>query len=259
MKLHALLPVALVLAVLPACRVIPETGRRQFALFPESQMAVMGAQAYEQETGQYQVITSGKDYEMVQRLGKRIAAASGLDASWEFRLLEAPDVVNAFALPGGKVAIYTGILPVTQNEDGLAAVVGHEVAHVTARHGNERMTQGYMQAGLMIGAQTILDWNEVGDTQQQLWMAGLGLGSELGVKKYSRDHESEADEIGLRYLVRAGYDPNEAPRLWERMAKMSGGGGGDFLSQLLSTHPDPLARAERLRELIPKVVAEEGR
>lgn len=247
----------LLVLVLSGCSTVSETGRSRLKLVPESVLAPMSAQAYEEETSKYPIVTSGAQYQMVQRAGRRIAAASGLEADWEFRLLQAPDVVNAFALPGGKVAVYTGILSVTQNEDALAAVMGHEVAHVTAHHGNERMTQTIGQQALLIGADAFLDWKGLSADTKGLWLAGLGIGSELGVKKYSRVHESEADEIGLRYLVRAGYDPNQAPLLWERMAGLSGG-SGDPVSRLLATHPDPLERAERLRELIPQVVAEES-
>lgn len=240
----------------PSCQTVAETGRRQIALIPDRVLVPMSLQAYEDETSRYPLVTSGPQYQMVQRLGSRIAAASGLQADWEFRLLDAPDVANAFALPGGKVAVFTGLLPITQNEDALAAVVGHEVAHVTAEHGNERMTQTLGQQGILIGADMVLDWKGLGPDQRQLWLLALGVGSELGIKKYSRDHESEADEIGLRYLVRAGYDPYQAPLLWERMAEL-GGGANDPISRLLATHPDPLDRAQRLRELIPRVVAQE--
>jgi predicted Zn-dependent protease len=194
---------------------------------------------------------------MVQRVGARIAEASGRDYDWEFRLLDAPDVVNAFCLPGGKVAVYSGILPITRNEDGLAAVVGHEVAHATAEHGKERMSQQYIAQGVFVAADIALDnWTELGDESRADWMAALGLGAQVGVLlPYSRTHESEADEIGLRFAVRAGYDPNEAPKLWERMAERA---GDERPPELMSTHPDPLRRAARLRELIPVIVAEES-
>ncbi len=245
------------LALGAACQTVAETGRSQLILIPDSELVPMALQAYEEETSKYPLVTSGPSFQMVQRLGQRLAAASGLEADWEFRLLEAPDVVNAFALPGGKVAVFTGILPITQNEDALAAVVGHEIAHVTAQHGNERMSQAYAQQGLLLGAGAVLDWRGLAPEQKNLWLTGLNIGSQLGlILPYSRTHESEADEIGLRYLVRAGYDENQAPLLWERMAQLSGG-ASDPVSGLLSTHPDPLDRAKRLRELIPRIVAEE--
>jgi predicted Zn-dependent protease len=243
---------------LTACSIVGETGRRRIAFFPDSYMTELGASAYDSETsGKYTVITSGKDYDMVQRIGQRIAQASGKDYAWEFRLLDAPDVVNAFCLPGGKVAVYTGILKVTQNEDALAAVMGHEVAHATAEHGNERMSQGMVSELVLAAAGGALaQWTEMDNATQQGVMQALGMGVQVGaLLPFSRKHESEADEIGLRYLVRAGYDPDEAPKLWERMAQLGGGSG---TPEFMSTHPDPMRRAEELRNLIPKIVAEEG-
>lgn len=246
----------LVLGLLASCSIVPETGRRRIAFFPDSYMSEMGAAAYDQETSaRYPLVTTGRDYEMVQRIGKRIAVASGKDYAWEVRLLDAPDVVNAFCLPGGKIGVYTGILPLTQNEDGLAAVMGHEVAHATAEHGNERMSQGLVGQLVLAAADgAFREWSDMSDDTRSGVMAALGVGAQLGVMlPFSREHESEADEIGLRYLVRAGYDPEEAPKLWERMAAAS----PDRPPEFLSTHPDPANRAQRLRALIPKILAEE--
>ncbi|MBK8978444.1 MAG: M48 family metallopeptidase [Planctomycetes bacterium] len=244
-----------VLGALAACSIVGETGRSRVAWFPEDYMNELGAQAYAQETGTFPEIKSGPQYEMVQRLGRRIAAASGQQYEWEFKLLDAPNVLNAFALPGGKVAIYSGILGVTQNEAGLAAVVGHEVAHATAEHGNERMTLQLIQQGLTSIADIALEsLFEMPQTERENVLGALGVGAEYGVQlPFSREHESEADLIGLRYLVRAGYDPEEAPRLWERMAALN----PDRPPQFMSTHPDPLARAQTLRDAIPRIVAEE--
>ena len=216
-------------------------------------MYSLGEEAYAETTGQYTVITGTAEAQMVQRVGQKIAEASGADFAWEFKLLDAPTVPNAFCLPGGKIAIYTGILPITQNEDGLAAVMGHEVAHATLEHGNKRMTQELGVNGAMIAVDAYLGSSGT-ESQSEIMMA-LGAGAQYGlVLPYSRSHESEADELGLRYLVRAGYDPEEAPRLWERMARAFPSSQPEFMS----THPDPTARAERLRQLIPTVVAEEG-
>jgi predicted Zn-dependent protease len=257
--MKALLLAIVALAALPlgSCQTVRETGRSQLKLIPPSVLVPMSLDAYEQETAKYPRIERGPVHDMVQRVGQRVAAASGLEAHWEFRLLDATQVVNAFALPGGKVAVYTGLLGVTQNEDALAAVLGHEVAHVTAGHGNERMSHTLLQKGVIIGADMALDWKGLSPEDREDWLLGLAVGTELGVKGYSRLHESEADEIGLRYLVRAGYDPNEAPLLWERMAQLSGGTSGVF-DRLLATHPEPERRAKRLRELIPEIVAEES-
>jgi predicted Zn-dependent protease len=234
------------------------TGRSRLALFSESYMNQLGAESYDAATiGEYRLIDSGPDYEMVQRIGQRIAAASGKDYAWEFRLLDAPDVVNAFCLPGGKVAVYTGILALTQNEDALAAVIGHEVAHATEEHGNERMSQqmgatiGMTAAQLGLEAFGDLD----GDTKGAV-LGALGVGAQYGVlMPFSRTHEAEADHVGLIFLVRAGYDPYEAPKLWERMAQAS----PERQPEFLSTHPDPANRAEELRRLIPEVLAQEGK
>ncbi len=248
-------------SALVSCQTVSETGRTQLTWFPEDYLAKTALSAYAEETSKFPEITTGPDYQMVQRLGKRLAAACGQDYEWEFRLLSAPEVVNAFALPGGKVAIYTGLLSVTQNEDALAAVVGHEIAHVTANHGNERMTQNAIGQGAIMAADAALDsWEKLEGDDKVMVSSALGMATQVGVLlPFSRLHESEADEIGLRYLVRAGYDPQQAPLLWERMAKLGGKKEGGILEDLLATHPEPLERAARLRELIPKIVAEEGK
>jgi predicted Zn-dependent protease len=248
-----LLAASLCTLVLVACGTVDETNRSQMVFLPDGFMADLGAEAYVEATKEHPTVTSGSDAQMVDRVGRRIAAASGRDYQWEFKLLRAPDVVNAFCLPGGKIAIYTGILPICRNEDGLAIVMGHEVAHATSRHGAERMSQGLVAELLFTVAAVGLDQTKWSDETKAGVMAAIGLGAQVGVLlPYSRDHESEADEIGLRFAIRAGYDPNAAPGLWERMAQF-----GDAGPEILSTHPDPLKRAERLRELIPRIVAEE--
>lgn len=239
-----------------ACETVEETQRSQFimpGLSPEY-MAELGAQAYAEAIAEYPVVPPGDPQaQMVERAGRRIAQASGRNYQWEFKLLRAPDVVNAFCLPGGKIAVYTGILPVCQTEDALAAVMGHEVAHATSNHGAERMSQGIVAEVLLGAAAVGLDETKWSDDTKGLVLAAIGIGANLGVLlPYSRDHESEADEIGLRFAIRAGYDPNAAPALWERMAQL-----GDAGPEFLSTHPDPHKRAERLRELIPVLVADE--
>lgn len=240
---------------LPACNTVAETGRSQLILFSETEMAKMGIDAYAQAIESYSEITSGADAEMVQRLGRRLAAASRRNFDWEFKLLDAPDTVNAFALPGGKVAIYSGILKVAGSEDALAAVVGHEIAHATSHHGNERMSQSMLaNLGLALGS-SALELSEMSEQDRGYAIAAMGGITQLGILlPYSRTHESEADEIGLRFLIRAGYDPYQAPLFWERMASTS----GDRPPELLSTHPDPARRAARLRELIPRIQREEG-
>jgi predicted Zn-dependent protease len=222
-------------------------------LFSEAYENELGLQAYAEETGKYRVITGTPQAQMVERVGRKIAAASGKDFQWEFKLLDAPQTVNAFCLPGGKVAIYTGILPITQNEDGLAVVMGHEVAHATERHGGQRMTQGLITGIALAAAEAVLAMSEMDNDAKVGIMGALGLGAQVGyMLPFSRSHETEADEVGLRYAIRAGYDPWEAPKLWERMAQL-GSSGPEFLS----THPDPAGRAEYLRSRIPALLAEE--
>lgn len=222
-------------------------------LYSEAEEAQLGVQAYAEETGKYPLITSGPQYDMVQRVGRKIASASGKTYEWEFKLLKADDVPNAFCLPGGKVAVYTGILPLTQNENGLAAVIGHEVAHATKRHGGKRMTQGTIMQAAMTAIGAGLSFSKMSDEAKQGVLAAFGVGAQVGVMlPYSRGHETEADEEGIRYAIRAGYDPYEAVRLWERMAQLGSGGPA-----WLSTHPDSLARARNLESKIPQYLAEE--
>ncbi|MCR9244005.1 MAG: M48 family metallopeptidase [bacterium] len=223
-------------------------------LYSDEELEPLSAQAYTDAVKQHGEVTSGRDYEMVQRVARKIAAAADESFPWEAKLLKADDTPNAFCLPNGRIAIYTGILPVTQNEDGLAAVMGHEVAHAVLRHGGKRMTQGLLTNVASAAIDAGLGVAEMEEGTRGLVMGVIGAGAQYGVLlPYSRDHESEADELGLRFAVRAGYDPNEAPKLWERMAKLGAGGTPEWMS----THPDPLARAEALRQMIPQVVEQE--
>lgn len=169
---------------------------------------------------------------------------------WQFNVI-ASDTPNAFALPGGYVAVYTGLLPVVENPDGLAAVMGHEIGHALARHGAERMSQqqlvqfGQVAAGAVVG--------DMGYDAQRMVAGVFGMGAQVGVLlPFSRTHESEADMIGLELLVRACFDPREAPRLWERMAKL---GDGSRPADILSTHPDPEARARAFEQVMPTAIA----
>ncbi len=251
---------ALAALYLVACVTVPETGRKRLSFFGERELRAMGVQAYAEATSKYPLITTGHEHEMVQRVGRNIARASGRqDYDWEFRLLEAPEVINAFALPGGKIAVYSGLLQVTQNEDALATVLGHEVAHATSGHSDERLSQTAIKDAVLLAgaAYTASRWNDLSEKDRAIAMGALGIGAvaaEYGVLlPYGRLHESEADEVGLRFMIRAGYDPDEAPRLWERMAARSPTSTPTFLS----THPHPLDRARKLRELIPRITAEE--
>jgi len=223
-------------------------------LYSDEDLEPLSLQAYEEATNEHGVVDRGPQYEMVQRVAKKIAAACEEDFKWEARLLKADDSPNAFCLPNGRIAIYTGILKVTQDEAGLAVVMGHEVAHAVLRHGGKRMTQGTLTSVSLAALDAGLGLTEMGPDAKAGVMAALGMGAQVAVLlPYSRDHESEADIEGLRYAIRAGYDPNAAPALWERMAKL----GGSDTPEWLSTHPHSEARAAKLREMIPVLVEQE--
>ena len=222
--------------------------------YSDEQLEPLSLQAYEEACKEHPPITSGPQYEMVQRVAKRIAAACEEDFHWEAKLLKADDTPNAFCLPNGRIAIYTGILPITQSEDGLAIVMGHEVAHAVLRHGGKRMTQGTLTSVGLAAVEAGLGLSEMGPDAKAGVMAALGVGAQVGVLlPYSRDNETEADIEGLRYAIRAGYKPEEAPRLWDRMAKLSGSGTPKWLS----THPPSEERSQKLREMIPVIKEQE--
>lgn len=242
---HATLLLTLAGLLLSACATVPITGRKALILIPDAQMEQLGVEAYAEMKRTNTISKDRQKTEMVERIGRRIAKASGQKFNWEFVLFDDPKTVNAFCLPGGKVAVYTGILPVAANEAGLAAILGHEVAHAIARHGAERVSQSLLVEAGMSLADLTLGSSEYHDTI----MAGLGLGAQYGVMlPYSRDHESEADRMGIEYAAKAGYDPAEGPALWERMAQL---GSGD--PEFMSTHPDSNRRAKELRKLLPKM------
>ena len=221
--------------------------------YSDEQLEQLSVQAYQQASAEYPEVTSGPDYEMVQEVARRIAAAADEKFPWQAKLLKADNVPNAFCLPNGRIAIYTGILPLTKNIDGLAAVMGHEVAHATQRHGGKRMTSSQLNGVAMAVIDASLGSAEVDTETRAQLMGAIGLVGQYAVTlPYSRGHETEADIWGIRYAIRAGFDPNEAPKLWERMAALGNSG-----PEWMSTHPDPLERAQKLRELIPRILQEE--
>lgn len=228
-----------------ACTTTPVTKRRALNFMPASQMHQMGAEAYQDILSKEKVSNDRQLTAQVVHIGRRIAEASGKKFDWEFNLIENDKTMNAFCLPGGKVAVYTGILPVAKNEAGLAAIMGHEVAHAVLRHGAERMSQAIaVQLGVAVTSLSFKNSKHRG-----LIAAAMGIGLQYGVMlPYSRKHESEADKVGLRYMAKAGYDPAEAVELWQRMAR-----SGGRPPELLSTHPDPLRRAKALKKQLPKV------
>jgi predicted Zn-dependent protease len=235
--------------LLISCVTNPETGRKSFMLISEGEEVQLGEQAY-QEVLSKNKLSKRRDWdEVLQRVGKRISqAANKPDFEWEFRLIESPEK-NAFCLPGGKVAVYTGIIPILKNEAGMAAVIGHEVAHATLRHSGERLSANLgTQIGVLVLGQILVGSD---NPNKRLVMAALGLGAQVGViLPFSRANEAEADEIGLRYMAKAGYDPNQASLLWERFGASEKGGPPVFLS----THPASKARQEALREQVPTVL-----
>jgi predicted Zn-dependent protease len=242
--------VALILLGAVACETVPITGRSQLLLVPEGTETQMGLEAYQQILGKAKLSTDARLTEQVVRVGRRIAEATGrTDFQWEFKLIEDPKV-NAFCLPGGKVAVYTGMLPVTRDDAGLAAVLGHEVAHAVARHGGERMSQQLVAEGLSLAAaQTLLAGRD--PRIVQLGTIALGAGATVGVLlPYGRAQESEADRLGMIYMARAGYDPRAARELWVRMGEASQERGLEFLS----THPLPATRVAQIDGWLPEAL-----
>ncbi len=237
------------------CRSAPMTGRRQMLLLPETQEVSLGLTSYQDIVAKEPASTNGAYIDMVERVGGRIAAvADKPDYQWEFRVI-ASDVQNAFCLPGGKVAVYEGILPICENEAGLAVVMSHEVAHALARHGGERMSQSLAVDGVK---QAVAYATQKQDrARREILLKAYGVASEYGViLPYSRKHESEADHIGLMLMARAGYDPSEAPRFWQRFARASQTGAqqGNKPLEFLSTHPSDARRASDLEALLPEAM-----
>lgn len=227
-------------ALLAACQQAPLTGRQQLILLPESQDTQMGLQAYQQILEQSSIAKNPELDRRVQEVGRRIAAVSPQpDWDWQFTLIE-DDEPNAFALPGGKVGVHTGLFRVAENDAQLAAVIGHEVAHAIARHGAERVSQG-MLAQLGTAAIGLGTGNQA-YAELAAQAATLGI-----ILPYSRTQESEADHIGTFYMAEAGYDPREAIALWRNFESFGGARPPEFLS----THPAPGSRIQELEALMP--------
>src|SRR5690554_820159 len=249
----------LLTALLISCGSVPFTGRRQLQLVSNDEVIALSLQQYQEFMRTAPVERGTTDAQMVNRIGARIASAvetfyrnNGYESelanySWEFNLV-ADKSVNAFAMPGGKIVIYTGLLPVTQSEEALAVVIGHEIAHVIARHSNERMSQ---QIALQYGG--AIAGGLLGNSQamQQLGSTVFGLGAQYGVMMpYARKQEYEADEIGLIIMAMAGYDPRVAVPFWTRMAQS----GGAQVPEFLSTHPTDSKRIARIQEIMPQLL-----
>ena len=251
----------LLLVLIAACTTVAVTGRKQVNLIPSSTMLSMSSGEYRSFLGQAKLSNNREQTEMVKRCGARIQQQvetyfreNGMtnrldDFAWEFNLIESPEM-NAWCMPGGKVVFYTGILPVTKDEEGLAVVMGHEIAHAIAEHGSERMTQGLLtNLGGMAITQALKDKPQ---QTQQLFMAAFGLGAQFGLLlPFSRLHESEADKLGLIFMAKAGYNPEAAVAFWERMREMK---GGQAPPEFMSTHPSDETRIRDLKALMPEAI-----
>ena len=250
-------------AALAGCETNPYTGRSQLLMTSMSEEMKMGAQAYAQVKSDPKMRPSQdpREIEPVKRVAARIVEAAkrskyaemAKQFQWEVTIIKDDKTANAFALPGGKMAVYTGIFPMAKTEAGLAAVMGHEVVHALARHGAERMSQGQLTNATMQVVGAAAGAAGGGGMLGQAAMAALGVGAQVGVLlPFSRKHESEADYIGILLAADAGYDPRESVALWERMGQMSGGGAP---SEFMSTHPSHETRIEQLKQWMPEAMA----
>ena len=243
---------AVLLVFSAGCHTVPETGRLQFNAMSSSEEMQLGLKSFDKLKKDVPISKDATATALVQKVGKRIAAVAPLpDAQWEFVLFESKEA-NAFCLPGGKVGVYTGLLPITRNEAGLATVIGHEVAHAVARHGGERITT---DIGLQLLGQGV-SYATAESKYQAAAVQVYGLGSQLAVAlPYSRLQESEADRIGLLYMARAGYDPQEAVFFWERFSDYDKQ-GGDTTPYLFRTHPVNKDRIADLQKWLPNAKAQ---
>jgi len=264
LKRHAMLRLVLILVsvsiLVAACATVPLTGRRQLSLIPDSEMNTLSFQQYDQVLAESKLSTDARQTAMIKRVGERIQKSvedyltqngqlSHIDGyEWDFNLIES-EQVNAWCMPGGKVAFYTGILPVCEDETGVAVVMGHEIAHAIAEHGAERMSHSMM---VQIGSVALNEAvkNEPEQTQM-LYNQAFAVGSQFGAMlPFSRQHESEADHMGLIFMAMAGYNPRQAPVFWERMASL----GGQKPPEFMSTHPADDTRVRQLNEWMPEAL-----
>lgn len=247
---HPLAVAALLAGLGASCATAPLTQRSQLILVSPASEARLGAQAFEAVSKKGKRSRDPTLATVVERVGRRVAQASGIQAEWEFAVFEDDKTVNAFALPGGKVGVYTGLLPVAETEAGLGAVLAHEVAHVMARHGAERLSQGLLAQFGAAAIQIGMAGSDPGVTRGVL--EAYGLGATVGVLlPWGRAQEAEADHIGLILMAKAGYDPHAALSLWERMQKKE---GRQRAPEFLSTHPGPGRRIESIRAWLPEAL-----
>jgi predicted Zn-dependent protease len=244
-----------------ACSSVAVTGRKQLNLVSNSEIIPMATSQYREVIKKGPLSTNQQQTQMIKRVGVKIQkaveeymASKGLSSElagfeWEFNLIDDPETVNAWCMPGGKVAFYTAIMPICKDETGVAVVMGHEVAHAIANHGRERMSQ-QMLAQYGLGTLSAL-MGQNPTAGQDLLMQAVGAGTNIGMLKFSREHESEADHIGLIFMTMAGYDPNQAPVFWERMTELS---GGQEPPEFISTHPSHATRINDLKAWIPEAL-----
>ena len=243
------------------CAEVPITHRKSLKLMSSNQMMTLSLQQYDEVLKKSKLSTDQAKVQMVRRVGERIAKSAEAflrdsgradlikNYKWEFNVIEDDKTVNAWCMPGGKVAVYTGILPFTRDETGLAVVLGHEVAHAIAEHGNERMSQALLTSMGGIALSAALSQNS--ERTRELFLSAFGVGASVGILlPYSRLHENEADRIGLIIMARAGYDPREAVPFWERMKKKE----GEHPPEFLSTHPATETRIQNLKTYIPEAM-----
>jgi len=260
MKANKLMTIGLAVTLLFGCATVPITGRKQLNLVSNSEIMPMSFAQYEQVLKESKLSDNKEQTAMVKRVGNNIQKAveaymkdnnydNYLDGfEWDFNLIE-EDVMNAWCMPGGKVAFYTGILATCQDEQGVAVVMGHEVAHAIANHGRERMSSGLVTNGLLGGVSAAMGENP--SMTNEILMQSIGAGTQLGMLKFSRQHESEADKMGLIFMAMAGYNPEEAPKFWERMSANS---GGSETPEFMSTHPSHDTRINDLKAQIPEAM-----
>jgi predicted Zn-dependent protease len=261
MKIKQIIIGLVLVTTFSACtKKVPITGRKQVSLVEESELVSMSLTEYKKFLSQHPPLPeTDPRQQMVKNIGVRIQGAvtkfmkeKGLSADlngykWEFNTVDAPEV-NAWCMPGGKVVVYTGLLPITQDEASLAIVMGHEIAHAVARHGNERMSQAMIVQGL--GVAVAIAVSQKPEATQNIFLQSYGITSQLGMLKYSRTHESEADKMGLVFAAMAGYDPNVAVSFWQRMAAK----GGEQPIELLSTHPSDATRISDIKAFLPEAM-----
>lgn len=243
------------------CATVPVTGRKQLLIMPESEMVQMSLTSYDSFLKENQLSKDAASTQRVKNVGSRIAAAVETylksqgqeelikDFKWEFNLVQSKEV-NAWCMPGGKVVVYEGILPVCGDDEGLAVVMGHEIAHAIARHGNERMSQQMLlEAGSAAAAYALKDKPE---TTKALLGTAIGLGSNYGVVlPFSRKHEYEADRLGLIFMTIAGYQPEKAVEFWTRMSEAT---AGQKVPEFMSTHPSDVNRIAQIEALLPEAL-----